>query len=226
MINKIFNVAWFSTHKTSALPLWVSFGRASLQVALGSFSVYAVGRMVATAAVKMLKVCKGLLIDSVIECSMTYVSVIECDWMFNEIEYWLLWHMFQDVLNIAGPIRPATLWDKPRFILSSCTEKQEAAVCRGNDRQCNVWLQFIPVWLVCRWKCKLFEISKHGGWKMWGNQRKSRVCEQVFSGGMAPKVQWGVMIYQDTSSVWNHTTVSILEHQGFQKIRVLLFEII
>ena len=33
--------------------------------------------------------------------------------------------------------------------------------------QCNISLECIPGWL---WKCKHFEVSKHGeGWKMWGN---------------------------------------------------------
>lgn len=86
--------------------------------------------------------------------------------MFNEVEYWLFWNMLQDVLNLAGPIRPATLWGQPWFLLSACAATQEPTVCWGNDGQCNISLQFIPVWL---WKCKLLEVSKHGkGSKMWG----------------------------------------------------------
>ena len=88
------------------------------------------------------------------------------DRMFNEVEYWLFWNMLQDVLNLLGPIRPATLWGQPWFLLSACAATQQATVCWGNDGQCNISLQFIPVWL---WKCKLFEVSKHGkGSKMWG----------------------------------------------------------
>ena len=121
---------------------------------LRSFSMYAVGPIGGKSYLcsKMINAFKGLLRYS--------------DRMFNEVEYWLFWNMLQDVLNIAGPIRPATLWGQPWFLLSACAATQEATVCWGNDGQCNISLQFIPVWL---WKCKLFEVSKHGkGSKMWG----------------------------------------------------------